>query len=216
MTVSVDSSPRLSIALLAAGDSARMGTSKHLLPDADGTPVYLSRLTMLRQAFPDVQDLCLLLRDSSQCSSTPIPPELNARTICVDASARGMRPRGPALTFLAAFSSNTTCHWLFIPCDYPLLTAPELRHLLQQHRDPVTCFENAQGHTEPLVGIWNPMALSHIATHFLSSRQHLVELVDRLEGNRIPPLYDHSLFNANTREDWDDAIQLLAQSADKS
>ncbi|PVH93455.1 nucleotide-diphospho-sugar transferase [Periconia macrospinosa] len=212
MTVSTESSPGLSIALLAAGDSVRMGSPKHLLPDADGTPVYLSRLTVLRQTFPDARNLCLLLRDSSQCSSTPIPPELGARILCVDASTPESRPRGPAVTFLAAYSSNPTSHWLFVPCDYPLLTAPELTHLCNEYRDPVTCFENAQGITEPLVGIWSPLALSHIAANAMSTRQHLMELVDRLEGNKIPPLYDHSLFNANTREDWEDAVQLLAQS----
>lgn len=210
MTVSSEQDSHLSIALLAAGDSDRMGSPKHLLPGADGTPAYLSRLMMLRQVFPTVQDLCLLLRDGSQCASTPIPSGLGARILCVDASAQASRQRGPATTILAAYGLNPRSHWLFIPCDYPLLTAPELRHLFHQYRDPVTCFENAQRIAEPLLGIWSPMAIAHIAAEALYTREHLAELVDRLEGMRIPPLYDHSLFNANTREDWDDAIHLLA------
>lgn len=213
MTVSAAPISGFSIALLAAGDSVRMGSPKHLLPDADGTPVYLSRLMMLRQLFPDVQDICLLLRDSSQCALTPIPPGLGVQTLCVDASTQAMRQRGPATTILAAFALNPKSHWLFVPCDYPLLTAPELKHLLQQYRDPVTCFENAQGVTEPLVAIWSPMAISRIATDAALTREHLSGLVDRLAGTKIPSLYDHSLFNANTREDWDDATHLLAPSS---
>lgn len=212
MTVPTASFSSLSVALLAGGDSIRMGSPKHLLADADGTPVYLSRLTMLRQAFPEAQNLCLLLRDSAQCLSTPIPPELGAYILCVNASAQDSFQRGPATTILAAFSSKPSSNWLFVPCDYPLLTALELRHLCDQYRDPVTCFENAQGSTEPLVAIWSPAALSHVATDALSTQDHLAELVDRLGGLKISPLYDHSLFNANTREDWEDAIQLLAQS----
>ncbi|KAF2810687.1 uncharacterized protein BDZ99DRAFT_347971, partial [Mytilinidion resinicola] len=148
--------------LLAGGDSTRMGSPKHLLPDADGTPFYLGRLKMLRQSFPEAQHLCLLLRDDSQRPSICIPPDMDVHVLSVDASGRASRQRGPALTIFAAFSFDQRCCWLVIPCDYPFLAAPELRHLRAQYRDPVTCFKNSQGLTEPLVAMWSPKALSHL------------------------------------------------------
>ena len=52
----------------------------------------------------------------------------------------------------------------------------------------------------------------HIDIRTMRTRDDLSVLIERLAGTKISPVYDHSLFNTNTKEDWDDAMQLLLQS----
>jgi hypothetical protein len=40
------------------------------------------------------------------------------------------------------------------------------------------------------------------------------KVIEELQGTRVRPLYDHSLFNTNTKEDWEDAMRLLVGRKD--
>jgi molybdopterin-guanine dinucleotide biosynthesis protein A len=200
------------IVILAGGSSSRMGSPKHLLPDADGNPIYLSQLRMLHETFPDAKHLCIIVRDKSQQLSTYIPHDLDVCVLSGETSSQGLREKGPATAISSISTFDDTCYWLTVPYDYPLLAGSELTHLCAEYRNPVTCFQNGYGGTEPLVAIWSPKALSQIDLHTMHTRDHLSGLIDRLSGTKITPMYDHSLFNANTREDWDDAIRLLSHS----
>jgi molybdopterin-guanine dinucleotide biosynthesis protein A len=189
-----------------------MGYPKHLLTNADGIPMYLTQLRMLHDTFPDAKHLCIIVQDEAQRSSISIPHDLDACLLSQETLIQEKGQWGLATAVFSASTFDDTCHWLILPCDYPLLTGSELRHLSIRHRDPVTCFRNGNGETEPLVAIWSPEALSHIDLRTMHTRDHLSGLIDGLAGTKIAPLYDHSLFNANTKEDWDDAMQLLCRS----
>ena len=208
----VSTVPDFGIAILAGGSSSRMGIPKHLLTDVDGIPMYLSQLRMLHNTFPDAKHLCIMVQNESQRATISIPRDVDARVLSQETLGREVGQTGPATAVFSASTFDHTCHWLIVPCDYPLLAGSELRHLCIKYRDPVTCFRNGNGEIEPLVAMWNPEALSHIDIRTMRTRDDLSVLIERLAGTKISPVYDHSLFNTNTKEDWDDAMQLLLQS----
>jgi molybdopterin-guanine dinucleotide biosynthesis protein A len=199
----------VNIALLAGGESSRMGSPKFLLAHSDGTPVYLNRLRMLREAFPEAQRICLVLRDRFQEQHISIPADVDVQVLLVAATTGQARLSGPAAGLHAAYCFDPTSHWLVVPCDYPLLGSEELRGLYERYQHPITCFENSQGSAEPLVAIWSPEALANLAAEDIGDRAGLSDLVSQLRGLKISPQYDHSLFNTNTKEEWDDALLLL-------
>ncbi|TKA66473.1 hypothetical protein B0A49_09843 [Cryomyces minteri] len=85
--------------------------------------------------------------------------------------------RGPAAGLLAAHALHPSATFLTVPIDHALLTPAALSHLLSSHPGPpspspsrsqlqpsqrvplVTCFVNAAGFAELLIGIWSPAAL---------------------------------------------------------
>lgn len=205
---------RLSLALLAGGESTRMGSPKFLLTHSDGTPVYLNRLKMLRKAFPEAQSVCLILRDHSQEQCIRLPTDIDVHVVLVAATIGQARLIGPAAGLHAAYHFDPTSHWLVVPCDYPLLDGDELRVLHEQYRHPVTCFENGQQSEEPLVAIWSPDALAHLTKDVIKDKASLSHLMERLRGSKVSPKYDHSFFNTNTREEWDNALLLLMAMGD--
>lgn len=169
---------------------------------------------MLQRAFPDAENIWLWLRDPSQLMADEVPGSLNVKlfyeTVHVDHShlknARGLPVNG----LLAAFEIDPTCHWLFIPCDYPLLTMEELRHLRVQYTEPVTCFENGRGLTERWVSIWGPDALARLSDNVVKGFPDPGKVIQDLKGKRTSPIHNYSLFNTNTKEEWEEAMSLLA------
>jgi molybdenum cofactor guanylyltransferase len=200
--------------MLAAGKSSRIGSPKFLLPLPDGRPSYVHGVEMLQRAFPDAENIWLWLRDPSQLMADEVPGSLNVKlfyeTVHVDHShlknARGLPVNG----LLAAFEIDPTCHWLFIPCDYPLLTMEELRHLRVQYTEPVTCFENGRGLTERWVSIWGPDALARLSDNVVKGFPDPGKVIQDLKGKRTSPIHNYSLFNTNTKEEWEEAMSLLA------
>ncbi|KAL4863303.1 hypothetical protein BDV12DRAFT_202214 [Aspergillus spectabilis] len=67
--------------------------------------------------------------------------------------------QGPAGGLLAAHRHDSDPDWLLVACDYPFFCVSALRQLTKETIGPVTCFENADGAYEPLLGIWTPLAL---------------------------------------------------------
>ena len=205
---------RLNVVLVAAGRSSRMGYPKFLLPRPDGRPSYLETLEMLRIACPDARHVYLLLREPSpQHGQLQNPRGLRMEFLYqsdLDVDPATTAAVGPGATLLSAFQQDPRAHWLVMPCDYPLMTAPEIRRLVAQYKDPVTCFENCRGSLEPLVAVWGPDALHHFAHLSSNGVFDMTRAIETLGGTRVRPSYDHSLFNANTREDWEHAMSLVA------
>jgi molybdopterin-guanine dinucleotide biosynthesis protein A len=208
----------LSVVLLAAGNSVRMGTPKHLLPFYDGLVSYQNRLLMLQKALPDARRFCVFLKFPSDQEHIQSPPGLDISCVfenALDKASYQDRSTGlgSMAGLLCAHQTDPNSSWLVLPCDYPLMTVEEIKRLRVEYRSPVTCFQNGQSFVEPYAGIWSPEALAALQGRVATGLTDYVSvprnLITDLGGKVVRPLYYHSLFNTNTREDFEHAMNLL-------
>lgn len=139
---------------------------------------------------------------------------------------------GPAAGLLAAHRALPAATWLVVACDYPFLTPAVLRRLCDAYRPPVTCFRNADGFCEPLVGVWSPEALGRLEAEAAGAAgaagggrgvgpSRIVralggrEIEAGTDGDQDPngdPDGDRAgpvLVGVNTREEWERAFEVL-------
>lgn len=210
----------IKLLVMAGGLSTRMGSPKFLLPHADGRPSYLHTLQTLHSACKFATAGFVTLRNPAAYPGEDIQslPGLPIEAL-YESDLVGVSPRLPLMFFrglLRAFQQDPIARWLVMPCDYPLMSVAEIENLLLHYQDPVTCLENGRGKLEPLVAVWGPTALAHLAERARAGdvSMDLRVVFEALGGTKVRPKYDHSFFNTNDREDWDDAIRLLASGDD--
>jgi len=119
---------------------------------------------------------------------------------------------GPAAGLLAAYSLDPSAYWVVVACDYPLMDAMELRRLRDAYEEPVTCFRNEEGFAEPLIGIWSPRALEQLKVNVSSGINGPNRVVRQMAGKMVRPRREKALFNANTPEDWQRALEMMKES----
>ncbi|PGH36984.1 hypothetical protein GX50_00220 [[Emmonsia] crescens] len=139
---------------------------------------------------------------------------------------------GPAAGLLAAHNTDPSATWLVVACDFPLLTPRAVRCLQEQHfsnsidntssRQPrLTCYRNAQGHYEPLLAIWTREALQmldgNVKQDKTGPRFVIEELRSRGPGalRVLVPQEELWLFNANTIEEWREAVRLFEKGKER-
>lgn len=197
----------LKILLLAGGQSSRMGQPKHLLM-LENQPNFVRLLLQLKLACPGAQAY-ISLRDQSMVPSVlqfihSISEELKLEVILDQQD-----DIGPAAGLLAAYQIDSTCRWLVVACDFPLLQASDINQLINAYEDPVTCFQNSEGWTEPLLAIWNHTALQVLKQGFEAGKTGPNRIIHLLKGKNIRPQREEALFNTNTPEEWEAAKQLV-------
>jgi molybdopterin-guanine dinucleotide biosynthesis protein A len=112
---------------------------------------------------------------------------------------------GPAAGLLAAHCSDPIATWLVIACDYPLLQAAAVHQLVESYEAPATCFKNADGFSEPLLGIWSPQALGTLDENVSGGRSGPAYTLRRLNSKLIVPMQEQWLTNVNTEAEWEAA-----------
>jgi molybdopterin-guanine dinucleotide biosynthesis protein A len=197
-------STHLRLLLLAGGQSTRMGRDKFLLPVFD-KPLYVYLIEELRQAFAVAKSIHISLHNEGQVEAANIDASLSIGVILDNVRER----LGPAAGLLAAHHVDPLAYWMVLACDYPLMTRSELRRLFDGFREPVTCFQNADGFVEPLVGIWGPAALATLEDNASKGQFGPSRTFKQLSGTNVAPLDPRTLFNANTREEWETALGVL-------
>lgn len=117
---------------------------------------------------------------------------------------------GPAAGLLAAYHSDPTAHWLVLACDFPFMTSTMLKLLRQEYEEPATCYENAEGFCEPLLGIWSPQALECLEENVRKGRTGPKSTVGDVGGKMIMADNQKSLISVNTPDEWEEAMRLQA------
>jgi molybdopterin-guanine dinucleotide biosynthesis protein A len=201
----------MKVLILAGGHSSRMGSPKHLLPLPDG-PLYIQLIRILHDALPEAKTVHFSIANRSSLDETlrngivhlpskgyssPIPLKL-----ITDETEDDM---GPAAGLLAAHRSDPTATWLVIACDYPLLQAAAVHQLIESYEAPATCFRNADGFSEPLLGIWSPHALQTLDENVSNGRSGPAYTLRRLDSKLIAPVQEEWLTNVNTKQEWESA-----------
>jgi len=200
----------MNVLLLAGGESTRMGTPKHTLHVHGGKPVYVHLLEQLIAACPDA-DVYMSLREKHQRINIQTTILGRPVRLIYDVDAQldaSLSPIGPATGLLAAYSTDPVACWLVLACDYPLMSTRELQALCAVYKDPLTCFMNAEGFFEPFVGIWSPTALEQLKKNVQSGVTGPVRVVKMIGGKGVKAIDEQSLFNTNTRDEWDAAMEL--------
>jgi len=204
--------------LIAGGRSTRMGTAKHLLRWINDRPLYQHSLEKLHGACPASDTLYISLRDvgqwlelkDSSLGSTRIQPIYDSTGLVsqVEPSNSNNESNGPAAGLLAAYNFSPTTTWLIAGCDYPLLTTAALQQLVKEYVPAVTCFSNSKGWCEPLLAIWSPAALQQLQENVLRGRSGPSCVIQSLGGKVIRPKEEDWIFGANTKQEWNVAMQM--------
>ncbi|KAL4735291.1 MobA-like NTP transferase domain-containing protein [Aspergillus similis] len=216
--------------LLAGGRSTRMGSRKELLCLAE-TPVYEHQLIRLHLACPGSDTVFLSLPGPAalaQILEGPNVEQLGPATLRLRHRARSVRVRvlydhpdehgeaqdqGPAGGLLAAHAYDRSATWLVVACDYPFFSVSAVRELYREMAGPLTCFENADGIYEPLLGIWTPSALALLEENVTKGILGPKSIVVKSRGKTIRPRNENWLFNMNTPAEYEQARTLSEEIA---
>ena len=215
--------------LLAGGKSSRMGTRKELLCLNGHEPMYKQLISILHAACPESDTVFLSLRDREYAKALQEGGEMAGSTkdqllLHVDGSpltvqiiydhengegSEGNWDIGPAAGLLSAYRQDPSASWLVAACDYPFLTTAALRSLRQESTGAVvTCFMNADGFCEPLLGIWTPDALQALQQNVEQGLLGPSAVVKKLGGRTIRPGDEQWLFNTNDSMEWQQAVEM--------
>jgi molybdopterin-guanine dinucleotide biosynthesis protein A len=201
----------LKVLILAGGHSSRMGCPKHLLPLPDG-PLYIQLIRILHDALPKLDTVYISIATRSDLDETlhngivhlSSKNASNSTSLKLELIADDTEQEiGPAAGLLAAHRTDSAATWLVIACDYPLLEGPAVHQLVESYEAPATCFKNAEGFSEPLLGIWSPQALHTLNENVSSGRSGPAYTLRRLHSRLIVPMQEEWLTNVNTKEEWD-------------
>lgn len=199
-----------------------MGSPKHLLRH-NNRPLYLHTLELLQTFCHSHGQVHVSVRSEDQARSFNLPESWQHRaTFLYDAHAHSSSSHdmsaemkleekdiGPAAGLLAAYHDNPSTHWLVIACDYPLLTHDALRQLLNTYEEPVTCFVNQHGWSEPLIGIWSPVALQKLENNVRQGNKGPGRAIKELHGRLVKPEVEWWIKGVNTADEWTDVLRLL-------
>jgi len=191
----------------------------------DGRPLYQHQIYLLHKSCPQARTIYISLAQDSelddflqQASKQPqsiIPGGPNIQTITDTETSQSEESKGPASGILAALQHDPEATWLVVACDFPCITASTLSQLKSEYKPPVTCFRNREGFCEPLLGIWSPEAMRHLKRNCEKGKLSPSKAVKELDGLVILPDGDADLVlrNVNTKEEWDDVLQLFSDAS---
>ena len=188
-----------------------MGSPKHLLPvPLTERPLYQQLIHVVHTAFPEVQTVYFSIArhsktdDNLQQGELFLPTKAGVKRVeLVKIPDDTTLDIGPAAGLLAAYQYDTNAAWLVVACDFPLLDPAALHQLREVYEDPVTCFVNKDGFSEPLLAIWSPQALRSLSKNVESGRLGPNYTVERLQGKLVTPTKDDWILNTNTPEEWE-------------
>ncbi|KAE8137847.1 MobA-like NTP transferase domain-containing protein [Aspergillus pseudotamarii] len=193
--------------LLAGGRSSRMGRRKELRPLVHDIPIYMHLLRILDLACPHSSIVYLSLRSPdclrdilndprvTEVSPGKLAIEVDGSSTLVqviydrpsDDSLNTEDDMGPAGGLLAAHRFDAQATWQVVAYDYPFLSVSALHHLQHEMAGPVTCFQNADGFCEPLLGVWTPEAMhmldQNVQKGFAGQNQSFASALERRSGH---------------------------------
>ena len=191
--------------VLAGGKSTRMGTDKgaityHNIPQRE----YLYNLlsTVCDSTFYSIRE------DQKQEFA-------NQERVIVDEN----KFKGPYNGLLSAYNTNSNVAWLIVACDLPLLDLTALQQLIKERDNTklATAFATKESKLpEPLCAIWEPDALQKSEAYLNAGngscpRKFLINSDCKL----VYPEQDKVLLNANSKEEYDVALQKIEEQLAK-
>lgn len=188
-------------ALLAGGNSSRMGRNKALMPLA-GQRLVDRVLAVLRGIFDDL----LMVTNSPDLYA-----DLGIRMVPDLVAGKG------ALGGIhSAIHHATTPHCLVVACDMPFLNAGVLRYLVEQRAEYDVVVPSVHGRPQPLHAVYGKTCLQPIAQRLETARLHVVSFFPDVRVREVTAAelagFDPeglSFRNLNTPEEFADAARRL-------
>ncbi|WP_106147674.1 NTP transferase domain-containing protein [Flagellimonas meridianipacifica] len=191
----MSNTPKLYGLVLGGGRSTRMGSDKRLL-NYHGSEQQACMYNLLEQ----VCEASYLSIRQDQVSSNE-----GRFNVIIDKN----RYQGPFNGIMSAHAAYPKVAWLVLACDLPFMDKESLKTLIAKRNLLKGATAMATKKTdipEPLVTIWEPKGLEK-AKEFLevSKNSGPTEFLRNSEIDKVYPSTDDVLFNANSREDFDQA-----------
>lgn len=200
--MSCKSSIALAGLVLAGGRSERMGRDKATLIHPDGRTLVRRCGDLLRDA--GCSHVAVSLRADQEVPAGL--EDFSGVEIIRDSEGASV---GPIAGMLAAMRLRPDADWLVVACDLPRLDSTTLRHLINSKHDDdqfLAYRSEFDGLPEPLCALYAPAARSvlekAVEDDFRCPRKILIRHNARLLDGVVP----HALDNANTPDDWENAI----------
>jgi molybdopterin-guanine dinucleotide biosynthesis protein A len=197
--------PRVSVVVLAGGQSSRFGSDKAFLP-VQGQPLIVRMVNKLAVLS---DDLIIVTNDPAFYGLLALP----ARLVPDEKPGQG--------ALMGLYSGLKAAHYAYalaVACDMPFLSLALLRYMLSLAGDADVVIPRVDGFLEPLHAIYSKVCLPAMA-RLLSQGQHQIIAffqevrVRRVENGEIDA-YDPghlSFLNVNTPADWESVQELLAK-----
>ncbi len=203
-TMSISRS-RVSGAILAGGQSQRMGQDKASLL-FDGEPLLLRIVRLMRGVVTNLAVIGPLER-ATLLPDIPVIPD----------RWPNCGPLGGIATALHASLSSQGV--VVVGCDMPFLNPVLLRHLITLVSEADAVVVRLDGQKHPLHAVYQqrclPILEAQLAVGDLRVHQFLTQInvryVETPELDQFDPTH-LSTFNCNTPEEWQQALRLLAQA----
>lgn len=190
--------------ILTGGKSSRMGEDKASLMLNGQT--LLERIDILLREFTN--EIYLSVAHDAPCeenSEFTLLPDLEPSP-------------GPLGGLQAAFTHDSSSHWLVLAIDLPRLSRSDLAQLLDAHdvAKNVTCFLNPlDGHPEPLCALYSPSAAPKLEEGIRENRRCARRFLLTLKRTEISPEDPQALLNLNRPEHLAELEQLHQNGAVK-
>jgi molybdenum cofactor guanylyltransferase len=212
--------PYLDLIINAGGESRRMGRSKALLPvPPDATPLIAH--VAQRLAVLPVARVIVVANDPALPSLARLP---EPTTFVADAY-----PDAGTLGGIATGLQQIEGWAMVVACDLPLVN-PQLFALLAQlavEQDAqVDCWDAivpvVNGYEEPLHALYHRRCLPSIETRLAQGHRRVISFMGDVRARyvsdeelRVADPQLRSFVNANTPEEWQAALELLAEENDR-
>lgn len=197
---------RISGAILAGGQSRRMGRDKAALMIHRETQLART-VRLMRSLTPDLA----IIGPPERAILAPDVPIFPDRW-----PASG--PLGGIATALQALSGEAV---LVVGCDMPFLNPPLLRYLMTLVLEYDAVVVRLDGQAHPLHAVYHQRALPLLEAQLAAGDLRVQHFLERLQAryvendelDRFDPRH-LSPFNTNTPEEWAQALQLLAEAGE--
>jgi molybdenum cofactor guanylyltransferase len=187
------SKPKLKALILKGGQSQRMGEDKSQLMYRN-----ISQEAFLKQEFESL-NIEVFVSESIQSHNVNV----------ISDTFTGLGPYGG---ILSAFREDPNAAWLVIACDLPLITAKEIKQLVNNRNLntlATACHNPETDFPDPLFTIWEPKAypvlLNYLSQGYSCPRKVLIneniELIHLVDANILK--------NCNTPKERDEVMQVL-------
>ncbi len=195
---------KVSGAVLAGGQSRRMGRDKAALL-IQGEPLLWRTVRLVRSITPDIAIIG--------------PPERAVLAPNVPIIADRWPNQGPLGGIATALQTLAGEAVLVVGCDMPFLNFSLLRFMISLASGYDAVVVRADGEAHPLHAVYQRRCLPTIEAQLRAGDLQVQRLLARLkvrfvegaELERFDPRH-LSTFNANTPEEWEQALRLLADS----
>jgi molybdopterin-guanine dinucleotide biosynthesis protein A len=193
------------IAILAGGQSTRMGRDKALLRLEERT--LLERTASL--CLSTVRSACVVGRERPNDW-----PQVLAAVCFLPDAASDAGPLGGLVAALSHASESGLAQVLALPCDLPLLERGALEWILaqQQSTDGVVALRGEE--MEPLFSLYSCALLTRARQRLQEGRRSLRGLIESADFARVqaPAEVAEQLRPCNTPEEWREALERRAES----